>query len=185
MSIEEDKPANLQVSTTGEPAAIDPFKLQSLVQQLKNSQNLPLGILGGLGAAIIGAVIWAAITVITDYQIGWMAVGVGFLVGLAVRTFGKGIDRIFGIVGAAWSLLGCLAGNLLTITAVIAQQEAVPFIEVFLFLATSPGVVVELMTATFSPIDLLFYGIAVYEGYKLSFRQLSKAELSGLMTEPV
>jgi hypothetical protein len=184
MSIEENKPVNPQVPTTEEPATIDPFKLQGFMQQLKNSQNLPLGMLGGLGAAIISAVIWAAITVITGYQIGWMAIGVGFLVGLAVRTFGKGIDRIFGIVGAAWSLFGCLAGNLLTITAVIAQQEAIPFIEVFLFLATSPGAVVELMTATFSLIDLLFYGFAIYEGYKLSFRQLSKAELTGLMTEP-
>ena len=28
------------------------------------------------------------------------------------------------------------------------------------------------MKADFSPIDLLFYGIAIYEGYKFSFRQV-------------
>jgi hypothetical protein len=33
------------------------------------------------------------------------------------------------------------------------------------------------MTANFSPIDLLFYGIAIYEGYKLSFRQVTEDEL--------
>ena len=33
------------------------------------------------------------------------------------------------------------------------------------------------MVASFSPFDLLFYGIAVYEGYKLSFRQLTERDL--------
>ena len=33
------------------------------------------------------------------------------------------------------------------------------------------------MVVTFSPIDLLFYGIAVYEGYKLSFRQIGLDDL--------
>jgi len=34
--------------------------------------------------------------------------------------------------------------------------------------------------ATFHPTDLLFYGIAVYEGYRFSFRRLSDADLAGL-----
>ena len=33
------------------------------------------------------------------------------------------------------------------------------------------------MVATFSPMDLLFYGIAVYEGYKFSFRQVGPEDL--------
>jgi hypothetical protein len=31
----------------------------------------------------------------------------------------------------------------------------------------------ELMLEAFSPMDLLFYGIAVYEGYKFFFRQIT------------
>lgn len=34
------------------------------------------------------------------------------------------------------------------------------------------------MVATFSPMDLLFYGIAVYEGYKLSFRRVSPEDMA-------
>ncbi len=37
------------------------------------------------------------------------------------------------------------------------------------------------MVATFSPIDLLFYGIAVYEGYRLSFRELTERDAEELM----
>jgi hypothetical protein len=39
----------------------------------------------------------------------------------------------------------------------------------------------DLMKATFSPIDLLFYGIAVYEGYRFSFRQVTPEELAGFV----
>lgn len=45
-------------------------------QELRNKQCIYRGFLGGLGAVIIGAILWAVITVLTDYQIGWMAVGV-------------------------------------------------------------------------------------------------------------
>jgi hypothetical protein len=32
------------------------------------------------------------------------------------------------------------------------------------------------MVATFAPMDLVFYGIAIYEGYKLSLRPLPTPE---------
>ena len=157
---------------------IDELKLQTYVQEIKDNQNLSLGILGGLGAAAIGATIWAMITTLTNYQIGWMAVGVGLLVGIGVRSLGKGIDTSFGVIGAVLSLLGCLAGNLLTICILISRQEN---IELFNLLSRlNPSTTFQLMKATFNPMDLLFYGIAVYEGYRFSFRRLSEDELSRL-----
>ena len=181
MSDEAKNPYNDQSPLAGVPAEIDPFSFQRFMEEVKASQNLPLGFIGGIAAAIIGAIIWAIITIVTDYQIGWMAVGVGFLVGLAVRQFGKGIDRVFGLVGAGLALIGCLAGNLLTIALLISQQEAVSLFNVVLFLMMTPAAVIEFMTITFSPMDLLFYGIAIYEGYKFSFRRLSEAELASMM----
>ncbi len=104
--------------------------------------------------------------------------GVGFLVGFAVRSFGQGIDTVFGIVGAVLSLLGCLTGNLLNVCIVVSRQENIALFE--LLSRLNPESVMELMQATFSPIDLLFYGIAVYEGYKFSFRPISAEELAKL-----
>jgi hypothetical protein len=167
-----------QTEEAKESVEIDELKLQTYVQEIKDNQNLSLGILGGIGAAVIGATIWAMITTLTNYQIGWMAVGVGFLVGIGVRSLGKGIDLSFGAVGAALSLLGCLAGNLLTVCILISRQEN---IELFNLLSRlNPSVAVELMKVTFNPMDLLFYGIAVYEGYRFSFRRISEDELSRL-----
>ena len=158
---------------------VDPAQLQYAVEQLRAQQNLLGGALAGLAAALLGAAIWAGITFATHFQIGWMAVGVGFLVGVAVRSFGRGIDKVFGIVGAAFSLLGCAVGNLLAVCGAVARQENMAFMDVLSSL--DPGIVQELMVATFSPMDLLFYAIAIYEGYRLSFRQLSHEELRALI----
>jgi hypothetical protein len=147
---------------------VDPPKLD--VWQLESKQNLTLGVVGGMFAAAIAAILWAAISVMWQRQLGWMAIGVGFLVGLGVRRLGQGTDRVFGITGGALSFLGCLAGNLLTVAILISQQQAVPVIAVLLVFVTAPEFVVEALAATFSPIDLLFYGLAIVEGYRFSFR---------------
>ncbi|HOJ78109.1 MAG TPA: hypothetical protein PLZ08_05400 [Bacillota bacterium] len=67
--------------------------------------NLQLGIIAGSIAAIISAILWATITLITHYQFGIMAIGVGFLVGKSISHFGKGDSRAFQISGAVLALL--------------------------------------------------------------------------------
>ena len=127
---------------------------------------------------MVAACIWAGVTVATGYQIGWMAVGVGFAVGYLNRIAGKGVDQVFGIAGAALALFGCGLGNLLAVCGMISAQEGVPFLQVLSSLDFAA--VKELIVLTFSPIDLLFYGIATYEGYKLSFRQVSHDQIREL-----
>jgi hypothetical protein len=162
-----------------EPAPqVDQVQLRFALEQLRSQQNLVGGALAGLAASAVGAAAWAGITVATGYQIGWMAIGVGFLVGLAVRMAGKGIDSVFGVVGGALALLGCAAGNLLAVCGIVAGQEGMAFADVLAGL--DPTVARELMVASFSPMDVLFYALAVYEGYKLSFRQISQQELGSL-----
>jgi hypothetical protein len=131
-----------------------------------DDQNLPIGLVAGLAAAAIGAGLWALVTVVTGYQIGWMAVGVGFLVGWAVRIAGKGTTSTFQVLGAALALGGCLVGNLLTICVVASRKFEISPTEMVLRL--TPDFVVDVMSATFSPIDLLFYALAIYAGYRYS-----------------
>jgi hypothetical protein len=106
------------------------------------------------------------VTVVTNYQIGWMAVGVGFLVGWAVRLGGKGTSTAFGVLGAALALGGCLAGNVLTGSVVASRELGVPITE--MLARMTPSFTFDLMAAMFSPIDLLFYGLAIYQGYRFS-----------------
>jgi hypothetical protein len=135
-----------------------------------DSPNLAGALLGGLIAAVVGAVIWAAITVTAQYQIGFMAVGVGLLVGWTVRTVGKGRDVNFGLVGGGLSLLGCLLGNLLAACGLIAAQAAEPVMSVTLRVLGNPASIATVLQETFRGMDLLFYAIGVYEGYKFARR---------------
>ena len=142
-----------------------------LVEQIRSGQNLVAGALAGLAAALVSAAIWALITALTEYQIGFMAIGVGLLVGFAVRAVGKGIVPVFGIVGALLSLLGCVCGNLLSMAWFIAANEGVTYWQ--LLGSLNLEFAIEIMTVTFDPMDLLFYGIALYFGFKYSFTPLA------------
>lgn len=164
---------------------IDPVKMERLIAEREAAQSLPFAILGGLMASIVGAVLWAAITAATEYQIGFMAIGVGILVGYAVNFFGKGMTTTFAIAGAVFALFGCLLGNLLTVVFMASQMEDSSALGVVAAFATSPLLVVEMMKKTFSPNDLLFYAIAVYEGYRFSMRPLTDEELASFQKGPV
>jgi len=149
-----------------------------VIQRLRKEENFPLAIIAGLLAAVLGAVIWAGFTVVTKYQVGIIAIGVGLLVAFSIRFAGKGLSVKFQILGALLSLLGCAAGNFLTICYYIAQNEGMGFFEVLTLI--NPAAIPELMTSTFSAMDVVFYGIAVYEGYRLSTRQITEHDLAGM-----
>jgi len=159
-------------------AQIDPHRLESVLSDMRSQQNLALAIAMGTLAAAVGAGLWALATVLTGYQIGFMAIGVGILVGLTVRQFGKGIDKSFGFIGAGLAFAGCVAGNVLAICGLVSIEEGVSFLSILGRL--DMGVTWQLMVATFSPIDVLFYGLAIWEGYKFSFRQITLEELPEL-----
>ncbi len=176
-------PPAATVATPEEAApAIDPAKATAVYVQLVQQQNFPLGVIAGFIAAVAGAVAWAAVTITTQYQIGWLAVGVGFLVGIAVRKAGRGLTKPFGIAGGILALFGCLLGNFLAMCGLVANEVAQPLVDVTLTFATQPMAAIELMKETFSPMDLLFYGIAAYEGYKFSFREIQDHELESMLS---
>jgi hypothetical protein len=154
---------------------------RELLSNLFAQQNLPLAIVGGMVAAIAGGLAWAVVTVASGYQIGWMAIGIGFLVGMAVRTLGKGMTKTFGIAGGGFSLFGCALGNLLAICGLVAQSADAPLVSTTLAILSEPAAAIEFMKLSFSPMDVVFYAIAVYEGYKFSFRQISDEELEVML----
>ena len=163
-----------------EEIELDSAQQEHLQQRLRDEQNLVGATVAGASAALAGAAIWAVITLITGYQIGFMAVGVGFLVGYSVRVTGKGVTGVFGVVGAVFALVGCLLGNLLAVTALAAQVDGIPFLDALSLL--TPEIIYDLMVAYSSPIDIVFYGIAIYEGYQFSFRRINSDEIQRVLS---
>jgi hypothetical protein len=154
---------------------LDQERLTRYLDSLRLEQNFILGLVAGVAAAVVAAAIWAAVTVVTSYQIGWLAIGVGFVVGFAVRQAGKGLSQPFGFLGAALALLGCVIGNVAAGYAFAAQSAGIPLVDVLPFVTLSN--IQDLLVQTFNPMDLLFYGLAILAGYRGSFRKITDAEL--------
>jgi hypothetical protein len=127
-------------------------------------KKLLLGGFAGLAAAIIGAVIWAVVTVTTKYQIGFMALGVGALVGFALRIGNGG--KAFGVLGAFLALFGCILGNYFSLIAFASAEQHVSFFT--LLNNADPAKVISAMWEDFMSASVLFYAIAAYEGYKFA-----------------
>ena len=138
------------------------------IQELNFESNLFLGLVGGGVAMLISAMLWGAITYFTQYQISWMAIGVGIFVGFVVNKLGKGNSLIYGISAAVFSLVGCLLGNFLFYNGVLAREWDVPFFEVLVGLSLQPEAIVEIFIAAFDIMDILFYGIAAYAGFRMA-----------------
>lgn len=136
-------------------------------------ENLLLAIAGGVVACLIGAVAWALISVSTGYQIGYMAIGIGFIVGMAMRL-GHGARPLFGYVGAALALLSCLLGDYFSIIGSVAEELEMPYWETFAGIRVED--MVEVLIENMMSVTLLFYGIAIYEAYKLSFSAENEPE---------
>lgn len=140
----------------------------SAIEQIDYDSNYILGLIAGGVAMLVSAALWGAITYFTGYQIGYMSIGVGFLVGIAFRFFGKGHSMIFGLSSAVLSLIGCVLGNFLFYVGAIAREESTSFLEVLFFLITNPFSVMELFTIAFDFRDILFYALAAYVGFRVA-----------------
>ena len=138
------------------------------IEQVRAQQNFPLAVIAGISAALLGAVLWAAVTVTTEYKLGLMALAVGYMAGQAIRLAGQGVDAKFGYLGAACGFLGCAAGDVLSNIVFFAHAKSLSFAQTLNIL--TPDLLMALAKIAFDPMDLLFLAIGVYEGYKFAFK---------------
>lgn len=124
-----------------------------------------------IGAGAIGAAVWFGSVALTDYKLGLIAVGLGWLVGFATVTGAGGR----GSAGLALMSLGVavaamLAGEYLMVNHFVlkAVAEQTPGAELVTFISATPFF--EVYRESFSPLDLVFYAIGAYEAWKLPAR---------------
>jgi hypothetical protein len=120
-----------------------------------------LGILSGLA----GAAVWVAFGAATKHEIGFVAVGVGILVGWSmarVRAAWSGLP----FVAAAIALVAVLLGDVVLDVYLQADYEQIGFGEALGTTLTTPSLARELFSAYFSPIDALFWVIATTSAYR-------------------
>ena len=114
--------------------------------------------------AALSAAIWGGLTVLTGYHFAFLAIGVGLLVGMVVRFHGA-TGFVYGLLAAALALFGCLAGDVLSGCFFVAWEQQVPYMEVVRGLSFTQAS--EIIADVFSPYDVLLYGLAMLEAFKL------------------
>lgn len=75
--------------------------------------RLPLAMAAGGVVAVGCGAVWALIAVYTGYEVGWLAWGLGGLVGLAMIAVGREKSASLGTAAVTMALIGLLVGKLL------------------------------------------------------------------------
>lgn len=127
-------------------------------------------VLAGIVAAIVGGVIWGLIVKWTDYEVGFVAWGIGFLVGIAVVAATRGArGPVFQVVAVLCALLGILLGKYLSFAWVlqeVAERETQGAVEISVLSMDTVDIFRDELSTVFDWIDLLWVGLAVYTAWR-------------------
>ncbi|MBC7645006.1 MAG: hypothetical protein H7123_07755 [Thermoleophilia bacterium] len=125
---------------------------------MPDASDVLRGAAGAVVAAVVAGVAWGAIVWQTNYEIGFAAIGVGFLVGKAMAIVtGNKRGRQLQVIAVLASVLGILVGKYMTVYFVLRDQGAdIKLVDSRLmqFIKENPG-------SVFSLIDIVFFVIAV------------------------
>jgi hypothetical protein len=149
---------------------IHPHLKQQLAAERYESSALFPAVLGGLLAAVAGGLAWGLIVILTDYEIGIAAWGIGFLAGwLVVRFAGGRKGAPLQAVAIVSALLGIGIGKYVTFAylwrkAAKAVGESVPSY-------VSSDVINAFfnnLDTVFGGFDILWAGLAVAAAWRIA-----------------
>jgi len=173
------EPAGAPAEKTGATSGRARKKLsQDARRKLKKYQSFLYALLGGIIATAAISVAWAFAAEMVSFPEIYLALGVGLLTGLVIRFFGAGIHGFFGLLGALFTLLGCILGSYFSRTELPAQVAATGIKDALALLG--PDLVLNSVMETFVPLDLVFYGLALLLGYLLSIRWIGSGRRAKL-----
>ncbi len=97
---------------------------------MKKRQSIPMGILGGIAASIIGNAIWIGVLLL-GYKIDFLALCIGFFIGYSVKFLGKGLEPKFGYIAGAIALLSTLSAYFTIGCILFSKVNHIAFLSVF------------------------------------------------------
>ncbi|MET8857152.1 hypothetical protein [Streptomyces sp. NPDC004579] len=124
--------------------------------------NFALGLVAAIGAGVVSAILYGLIIGLTKHEIGYAAIGVGFLVGIAAGRVG-GRSQTLPVVSVIVSVAAVYLGQLVGEAMIIAKHYDVGFNEVFF---DHFSVVQDNWKADADPMTFLFFAIAAYVAFQ-------------------
>jgi hypothetical protein len=128
------------------------------------------GIAGGLIAAVVGGFVWGLIVILSEYEIGIAAWGIGFLAGFGVVRFAGGAKGTpLQIVAVVSSLLGIVLGKYISYAYFFKQAVSDRFdVEISYFDTEIFRAFRENLGDVFGGFDLIWAGLAVVTAWQLT-----------------
>ncbi|MEU3746588.1 MULTISPECIES: hypothetical protein [Streptomyces] len=123
--------------------------------------NVGLGLVAALVAALVAGGIYGAVIGGVEREIGWAAIGVGFVTGLAAGKVG-GRNPVLPVVSAALSVGAVYLGQLLGIAILVAKQLNVSATDVVL---EEFGVLTQAWSEGKDAMTFLFLGLAAFAAF--------------------
>ncbi|MFE0649061.1 hypothetical protein ACFVZH_10780 [Streptomyces sp. NPDC059534] len=123
--------------------------------------NVALGLVAALVAALVSGGVYGAVIGGTEREIGWAAVGVGFLVGLAAGKVG-GRNPVLPIAAGVLSLGAVYLGQLVGISILAAKELHVSASDLFF---QEFGTLMEAWNEGKDPLTFLFFALAAFAAF--------------------
>jgi hypothetical protein len=123
--------------------------------------NIALGLVTAVVAALVAAGIYGFVIGTTKHEIGWAAIGVGFVIGLAAGKLG-GRNPVLPVVSAVLALGAVYVGQLVGEAMLVADEFGVNFSKVFF---DHFGVVRDAWKADSDPLTFVFFAIAAFAAF--------------------
>jgi len=132
------------------------------------ARAIGLAAAAGIAAGVAGGIAWGLIVKLSDYEIGIVAWGIGFVAGTAVLVAAgrrKGLPlQLVAVLGA---LVGVLVGKYLAFAWVLQDVASEQGVDLGLFSADMRQLFREDLGAVFGWFDLLWVGLAVFTAWRL------------------
>lgn len=154
-------------------AGANPLGVEAALQAQRPGQaagpmDLLGGLLGGTMAAILSTAIWYGVVAATQFQVGLVAVAVGWLVGQGVAY---GAQRRFSVglipISVVLTVLALAVSEYLIVAHFVSEEigVAIPLVQ-------PPDVVIEVVTASLQadPLTLVFWAIALFQAFVIPAR---------------
>lgn len=155
-----------------------PRLIEQAAREQVSGGTILRGFVGGIIGALIGGAIWAAIVVLTDYEVGFMAWGLGLLCGWAtVLASGRRKGLPLQIAAGVASVVGLVLARYYVVMYMLSKFifEKAPNPPADLWLlplrgigsATSWSLFFEVSRDTASAFDLLWVVLAVLTAWRI------------------
>ena len=130
------------------------------------------GLLGGLFAAAIATGVWYAVVAISNWQVGLVAVAVGWLVGTGtVLGAGGGASFLLVASSAVFTLIALAVSEYLIVFHFVSEIIGLSLAELLQPPDLMLQVVIESLAA--DPLTLVFWAIALFVSVSIPFRALA------------